>query len=544
VPADVLAHLQRAIHFTFLSSPGRAARELGAGSNAWAIAPSRSASGNALLLANPHLPWADLFTWFEAHLVAPGLDAYGVTFVGLPFLGIAFNDRLGWSHTVNPIDAADVYELALVEGGYRWDGGTRAFETRTDMIRIREADGTMRVEPFPVLASVHGPVIARDGSRAWAIRVAGLDQPHLFGQYWEMAHATDLASFEAALARLQMPMFNTIYADRDGHVLYVFGGRVPVRSGGAWEEWAGIVRGDTSATLWTATHPYADLPRVLDPPAGWVQNANDPPWTATIPTLDPGRYPGYLAPLRMELRPQRSIRMLLADSSITLDEMIGYKHETRVELADRILDDLVPAARARGGAAARAAEVLAAWDRRADAGSRGAVLFAAFVHGLAGDGPIERALAVPWSLERPLDTPDGLADPAAAVDALVAAAARLEASSLPLDVPWGAVNRLRRDSLDLPGNGAGDPLGVFRNAAYAPDEDGRGRAVYGDTYVAAIEFGVPPRAMALLSYGNWSRPGSAHRTDQLPLFAEQRLRPVWRARAEVEAHLERRETLP
>ena len=62
--------------------------------------------------------------------------------------------------------------------------------------------------------------------------------------------------------------------------------------------------------------------------------------------------------------------------------------------------------------------------------------------------------------------------------------------------------------------------------------------------MAAIEFGERPRAMALLGYGNWSRPGSPHRTDQLPLFAEKRLRPVWRERAEVEANIERRESFP
>jgi len=544
-PADVLAHLQRAIHFTFLSSPGEAARRLAAGSNAWAIAPSRSASGRAMLLANPHLPWGDLFTWFEAHLVAPGLDAYGVTFVGLPFLGIAFNERLGWSHTVNPIDAADLYELALVDGGYRWDGSVRPFEARHDTIWIRDPDGTTRAEPFAVLASIHGPVIARKDDTAWALRVTGLDQPHLFGQYWEMARARDLGEFEAALARLQMPMFNTVYADRDGHVLYVFGGRLPVRPGGAWEDWSGIVRGDTSATLWGATHPYGDLPRVLDPPSGWVHNANDPPWTATLPPLDPERYPSYLAPLGMRFRPQRSARMLAADSSITLEEMIAYKHVTRMELADRLLDDLLPAARAKGGAAARAAEVLAAWDRGADAESRGGVLFEAFAGELAErSGGLGRALAIPWSPDRPLETPDGLADPTLAVEALEAAAARVEGASGALDAAWGDVHRLRRDSVDLPGNGAGDHLGVFRVAEWAPDADGRLRAVSGDTYVAAIEFGESPRAMALLGYGNWSRPGSPHRTDQLPLFAEKRLRPVWRARDDVEANLERREKLP
>ena len=71
-----------------------------------------------MLLANPHLPWGGMTTWFEVQLQGPGLDAYGATLVGLPLLGIAFNDHLGWTHTNNPMDGADLYELELMEGGY------------------------------------------------------------------------------------------------------------------------------------------------------------------------------------------------------------------------------------------------------------------------------------------------------------------------------------------------------------------------------------------------------------------------------------------
>jgi acyl-homoserine-lactone acylase len=389
-------------------------------------------------------------------------------------------------------------------------------------------------------------VIARNGGKAYALRVAGLDQPHIAGQYLAMARARDLAEFEAALARLQMPMFNVIYADRDGHVLYVFNGRVPVRSSGGWDDWSGVVRGDTSATLWTRVHDYDDLPRVLDPPSGWVQNANDPPWTSTLPPLDPAGYPPYLAPTGMEFRPQRSARMLSEDESISFEEMIEDKHSTRMELADRILDELVPAAQARGGLAARAAEVLAAWDRSADAESRGAVLFFAFCRELAQrlGGAFGRGLAVRWDPARPLETPDGLAEPDTAAAALAAAASSVEDTFGALDVPWGEVYRLRRDTLDLPGNGADERLGVFRVTTYEEDQDGRFRAIQGDSYVFAIEFSDPLRAMGLLGYGNWSRPGSTHRTDQLSLYAQKRLRPIWRSRGEIEAHLEHREVLP
>ena len=98
------------------------------GSNAWAIGPSKSASGNAMLVTNPHLPWNDEFLFYEAHFNAPGVNIYGTSLIGLPSLAIAFNEHLGWTHTVNTIDAADLYELTLTEGGYLLDGEVKAFE--------------------------------------------------------------------------------------------------------------------------------------------------------------------------------------------------------------------------------------------------------------------------------------------------------------------------------------------------------------------------------------------------------------------------------
>ncbi len=545
---DVMAHTQRVIHFTFVSRP-LGAEQLNqfwqpAGSNAWAIGPTRSAGRNAMLLANPHLSWSDLYLFYEAHLVAPGVDVYGASLVGFPGPGIGFNSNLGWTHTVNTLDGSDHYELTLAEGGYRWDGAVRPFESEEQTIRVKGAGGAMREEKLLVRRSVHGPVIAERPGKALAMRVVGLDQPGLLHQWWDMGRARNLREFEAALKRLQIPMFTVMYADREGHILHLFNGRVPVRPKGEWN-WQRIVPGDTSATLWTDTHPVEELPRVLDPPSGWLQNANDPPWTTTFPpALDPNRYPPYMAPRAMAFRPQRSARMLDEDSSVTFEEMIQYKHSSRMELADRILDDLIPAARKHGGETAhRAAAVLEAWDRCADAASRGSVLFQAFA--------IEwnrrsrgKPFATPWNESAPRTTPDGLADPAIAVEALEAAAAQVEKNHKTLDVAWGEVHRFRIGDVDLPANGGPDTLGIFRNIGFAPQKDQRFAAAGGDSFVLAVEFSNPVRAMSVLSYGNASQPGSPHHGDQLKLLAAKKMRPVWRTRQEIEANLEAREVLP
>jgi acyl-homoserine-lactone acylase len=233
--------------------------------------------------------------------------------------------------------------------------------------------------------------------------------------------------------------------------------------------------------------------------------------------------------------------MLDEDSSITFDEMIKYKHSTRMEWADRILDEVIAAARASSSdKAKRAAEVFAKWDRSADAESRGAVLFQAFRTEMLRRLGGPKIFSTRWSESDPRNTPRGLADVSAAITSLEKAVDQVESSFGSIDVAWGEVNRLRIAGMDLPANGAGGELGVFRVLSFAPDKDKKFRADFGDSYVAAIEFSNPVHAMALLSYGNSSQPGSKHQTDQLPLFSRKELRPVWRVRAEVMKHLEER----
>jgi len=554
---DVLAHLQRVMYFTFLTSRERALEEAVPraiahqplpepqnGSNAWAIGPGRAAGGHAMLLANPHLPWSGLYLFYEAQLKAPGVDVYGAALVGMPVIAIGFNDALGWTHTVNPLDGQDVYALAPAAGGYRWDGGVRAFGEELRVLEVRQADGSVTAEPLRIRHSVHGPVIRADAQAAYALRVPGLERGGLAEQWWAMAKARNREEFNTALQRRQIPMFNVVYADRDGHIQYLYNGHVPQRAGGNWEAWQGALDGTSSSTLWHTLHPYADLPAVADPPAQWLHNANDPPWLATLPApYRPDAYPPYLAAPAMSLRAQRSASLVAGDTRITFDELLRYRHSTKVELASRVLAPLLKAAGKAGPAARRAAAVLRAWDRHADAHSRGAVLFMEWAREtglLRGDDSV---YATPWQPGRPLATPSGLADPAGAVRALEVAAARVRQRHGALDVRWGDVARLRRGGHDLPASGGPGAAGIYSVLTFREGKDHRDEAVHGDTFVAAVEFSDPPRARTLLAYGNATQPGSAHIGDQLPLLAKKQMRPAWRSRADVLRHLARRERL-
>ena len=554
-PVDSLLHVHRIVHFGYLSSMRGVEAAVKSGgapsggeSNAWAIAPARSASGKTLLLMNPHLPWSDWSIYYEAHLVAPGINLYGSSQVGFPMLRFVFSDVLGFTQTVNSIDASDLYKLTLsADGeGYVFDGQVKSFEKSTQAIKILQPDGAFREEPLVIRKSVHGPVVWNQDGVTIAIRTAGLDRPFLIEQYWKMALARSFAEYEAQLKRLQVPTFNITYADRDGHIMYLYNGTLPKRASGDADYWAGIVPGDTSATLWTEIHPYADLPKLIDPPSGWVQNTNNPPWIGTFPgTLDPAAYPASIGGTTLAFRTMASLRMLHDDPSVTFDELLTYKHSTHLELADRIVDDLVAAAAAQGTERAKAAAiVLKAWDRRADSGSRGALLFETFAMKFMGPALADRkGFAVRGDWKQPFTTPRGLKDPAAAVAQLDAAAEETIKRYGSLDAPWGEFRRFQIGATDLPANGADGNLGAFRVMRYVPVAKGssKQKAFFGDTIVLAVEFSNPVHAMALTSYGNSSQPGSPHNADQLSLLNQQKLRPAFLSRADVEANLESRD---
>lgn len=546
--ADPVIHTHRIMHFTYVASmarvitavTGRAPATSPIGSNAWSIAPRKSASGKTLMLMNPHLPWQDWYTYYETHLNAPGINLYGASQVGFPVLRFVFSDYLGYTQTVNSIDSADHYRITPDgDAKYKFDKTSKPFAVATKTFKIRQADGSFTEKSLRIRSTVHGPIVwDRDGQLV-ALRVAGLDRPFGLEQYWKMATARTFRDYEAQLKRLQIPTFNITYGDRDGHVMYFFNGTLPKRAHGDLAFWAGVVPGDTSSTLWTGIHPYEELPKVIDPPTGWVQNTNDPPWTGTYPpTLDPGKFPAYTATRDYTFRTMRSLRMLTEDDQISFDELVAYKHSTRLELADRILPDLLKAA-----AGTRAAEVLAKWDRSVDNSSRGALLFEAFTRRFLGPALTSKAnFAVPLDWKQPFDTPRGLKDPIAAARMLEQAAAEVEKNYGSLDAPWGDFMRLRRGQTDLPGNGVSGALGAFRVVQFTQTQpDGKKAATVGDTFVACIEFSTPPRAMVLTSYGNSSQPGSPHGEDQLPFLSEKKLRPAWRTRAEVEANLASRD---
>lgn len=513
------------------------------GSNAYAVGPQRSASGNAMLVQNPHLPWFGEWMFWESQLNFQDKRIHGVTLVGFPGIAIGFNQHLGWTHTNNTIDNADTYELTLSDGGYLMDGEKKEFERSSKTLKIKNENGQLTDQEIEIFRSVHGPVVKMGENKALSVRMVGMDRPNTMLQWWEMATSTNLEEFESALEMAQIPFWNVIYADKYGDIFYLFNGLVPKRSSGDWGFWSRIVPGDQSQYLWNDVHPYSDLPQLKNPDQNWLQNANDPPWTSTIPmSLDPEDFPAYMAPHYMSFRPQRAARMMMEDESITFEELVEYKLSTRLELADRILDDLFAAVDAHGSESANEAkEVLMNWDRTMDKDSKGAVLF--YNWAMKFQPWNNSRYAVNWSPEAPHSTPDGIADPQESVRLLEAAAQEVKAGFEDLNVAWGEFFKVTHNGKVLPANGIDGSLGVFR---VLWPQSREGTTMYGsggDSWVGVIEFGEKIRSQALLSYGNSSEEGNPHNADQLQLFSDKKLRDTYFYEEELKGNIEKTEVL-
>ncbi len=550
---DVVAHAERLMNYIYIANeknvlgdappPDTKGRD---GSNAWALMPGRTKDGHTMLLANPHLPWAPgFFTYYEAHLNGPGIDLYGGTQIGLPIIRFAFNNDLGFTNTVNTLLGSTTYKLTPKGDGYVFDGKVLPFKVTDRQMRVRQPDGSLKTVRFQVRHTVHGPVFERHDGTLVALRVAGLDRPGMLKQYWDMGMAHTFKQFLAAVEQVQVPKFNIVYGDREGNVMYLDNGILPRHRSGDLAFWEGLVPGDTSATLWDADdiHTFKELPKVINPAGGFVQNTNDPPWVSTWPrVLDPKDYPSYIAPVGpMTLRSQTSVLSMAGDEKLSFDDFIARKRSVHSLAADRLLPALLAQAKgSRDPDILRAADALSRWDRNFEADSRGALLFEEWGRLFTGDYKFtsQQGYRTPWTLDDPLATPNGLKDPALALQQLKQAVGITEQRYGRIDRAYGEVSRFHIGEIDLPGRGGFGNLGVFDVITWDPIKDGERLPQHGETWVSMVEFSTPLKARGLMSYGNSTMPGTPHNNDQLGLLAKGEYRTLWTTREQVDAHVE------
>jgi acyl-homoserine-lactone acylase len=511
------------------------------GSNGFAIAPSRSASGNSLLMINPHTSF-----YFRPEIQmtsGEGWSAYGAVTWGQFFIYQGFNEHCGWMHSTSAADAIDEYKETIVKRGdslfYRYGNSTKAIRKKKIVLSYKTDKGIMK-RAFNAYYTHHGPVIAKVGEQWLSIKM--MQEPLVaLTQSYLRTKASGLTDFQKVMELKTNTSNNTTYADDKGNIAYWHGNFMPERN--TAYNYNVPLDGSDPETDWKGLHNANETIQLVNPANGWIQNCNSTPFTsAGTSSPDKTKYPTYMAPDFENARGIHAVQVLSRESSFTMDKLIQAAYDPYLPGFERVIPSLVESyvmvSKTDEAIRKKLAEpisLLRDWDKKFSISS------------------VPMTLAVYWGQELRIQLADQIPSGIGQldiIDYLVKASSEIKIKALAKvvdelerdfgkwQVAWGDVNRFQRltgkmnETFDdnqpsLPVAFASSFWGSL--AAFGSKKYPGTKKMYGyvgNSFVAAVEFGKKLKAKSVLAGGVSNNPLSLHFRDQAGIYCEPRFKEV------------------
>ena len=526
------------------------------GSNGFAIAPSKTVSGNAILYINPHTTY-----YFRPEVAVQseeGLHAYGAVTWGQFFVYQGFNEHLGWMHTSSYSDVADSYieKVKKINGTIQYEYDGKLIPVKEKQISIQYLNnGNLISKSFKTYYTHHGPVMAKKNGSWISVKANNRDIKGLI-QSWQRTKANNYEEYKKSQELLANTSNNTVYADDKGNIAYWHGNFMPKRD--PKYNWSKPVDGTTKATEWKGLHTVEELIQVKNPGTGWIQNCNSSPFTVSgISSPKKADFPKYMAPNGDNFRGINAVQLFKNNTAFTLDKIIATAYNKHLPAFDVLVPALIKAYNANKSdpsyaAIAEPMQLISNWDHNVSETSIAATL------------SIEWAQKLWPIILKGMDEDDesdqidktihfaNTADAKTLIAPLIIVISELEKKFGTWKQPWGEVNRFQRltgnitevfdDSKpSLPAGLAASTWGCLPSFTSKSFNGTNRRYGYnGNSFICAVEFGKKVTAKSLLAGGESGDPSSKHFTDQAEMYTKGQFKEVLFYKEDVLKHVEKK----
>ena len=512
--------------------------EISTGSNGFAVGPSKTASGNAILYINPHVTF---YFRPEVHMVSDeGLNAYGAVTWGQFFVYQGFNESCGWMHTSNNVDVSDMYiEKVSNEGTgllYEYEGEKRKLKPKPISIRFKTDSGLVS-KTFVTYTTHHGPVMGKRKGQYISIKSSNR-MLNGITQSWLRTKATGLEDYKKTMELKGNTSNSTVFADNKGNIAYWHGNYIPIRD--TAYNWSQPVDGSIAATEWKGLHPVNEIVHTINPASGFIQNCNSTPYTVSG-SASPLKYnyPAYMAPDGENFRGINAVKLLSNQNKFTMQKMIDAGYDRYMAAFEVLVPALIKAYESGNGlsdsmliALKEPIALLKKWDYYSSNESVATTLAIEWVQLLNNN--IRKVYVDIGEADQVTYTKYFAANakPIDLVEPLLRAKTNLEKRYGKWDVAWGTINRFQRinNNLELSFDDKQESVAVpFASALWGmlPSYNSSNftgtvnrYGISGNSFVCVVEFGAKVKAKSLLAGGNSGDPRSPHFKDQLEMYSK------------------------